>query len=73
MDKSNNSITRLAKKAKTISNVMNISISLNGMLTQGHKIWGCGHFNISFVEMGSNFIVTSLEKCLKGLEEPMVD
>jgi hypothetical protein len=29
--------------------------------------------SLSFLEMGSNFIMTSLAKCLKDLEEPMVD
>jgi hypothetical protein len=37
------------------------------------RLGGFGHFSLSFLEMGSNFTMTSLAKCLKDLEEPMVD
>ena len=42
------------------------------MLTHGYKI-GFDHFSLSFLEMGLNFTTTLIDKCLKGLEEPMVD
>jgi hypothetical protein len=73
MDNSKNSITRLGKKEKAIGNVMNFLISLTSMLTHGNKTWVFGHINLSFLEKGSNFIVTSLAKCLKDVEEAMVD
>ena len=73
MDKSQNSIARMVKKENNFSNVMNLLISLIGMLTRGHKSGGFFHFSLSFLEMGSNFIMTSLAKCLRSLEEPMVD
>ena len=64
---------RMGKRAKVFSNVMNLPISLTGMLTHGHKTRGYGHFSLSFLEMGSNFTVTSMAKCLRSLEEPVVD
>ena len=73
MDKSKTSIPRMGKRAKVFSNVMNLPISLTSMLTYGHKTGGYGHFSLSFLEMGSNFTVTSLAKCLRSLEEPVVD
>jgi hypothetical protein len=73
MDKSKNSTPRLVKKEKDIINVMNLSICFTGMLTYRHKTRGFGHFSLLFLEMGSRFIVTSLDKCLKDIEEPMVD
>ena len=45
----------MGKKEKAISNVMNIPISLIGMVTHGHKIGEFFHFSLSFLEMGSNF------------------
>ena len=52
---------------------MNIPISFIGILTHEHTARGFGHFSHSFLEMGSNFIVTSSIKCLKNHEKPMVD
>jgi hypothetical protein len=73
MDKSMNSIPRMGKKEKDISNVMNLPISLIVILTHGHKTRGFGHCSLSFFEMGSNFTMTSLIKCLIDIEKPMVD
>jgi hypothetical protein len=73
MDNSKTYIPRLGKKAKAIGNVMNFLISLTSMLTHGHKTGGFSHFNLSSLEKGSNFIVTSLAKCIKDVDEAMVD
>lgn len=73
VDKSKTSISRIGKKEKVISNVMNLSISLTGMLTHGHKKRVFGHFILFFLEMGSNITMDSLVKCLKDIEEPMVN
>ena len=72
MDKSNTSIPRMGKKEKDFSNVMNLPIPLIGMMTHVHKTGGFNHLSLSFLEMGSNFTLTSLVKCLRCLEEPMV-
>jgi hypothetical protein len=50
MDKSNTFVTMLGKKENDISNVMNISISLIGMLTHGHKIGYFGYFTFLFID-----------------------
>ena len=73
MDKSKTSAPCLGKKAKAISNVMNLPISLTSMLTQGHNTRGFGNFSLFFLEMGSNFTITSLCKCIRDIEEPIVD
>ena len=73
MDKSNTSIPRMGKKEKDFSNVMNLPILLNGMLIHYKKTGGFGHFNLSFLEMASNFTMASLAKCLRSIEEPIVD
>jgi len=43
------------------------------VFTYGNKTRGFDHFNLSFIEIGSNLIVNSLAKCLNDLKEPMVD
>lgn len=73
MDKSKSSVSKMGKKENAISNVMNLPVSLTSMLTCGHKTRGIGHFSLSFLEIGSTSIVTSLAKCLGDLEELMVD
>ena len=73
MDKSKTYTPRMGKREKAFSNVMNLPISLTGMLRHGHKTGGYGHFSLSFLEMGSNFTVTSLAKCLRALKEPVID
>ena len=73
MDKLNTSIPRLGKKDKAISNFMDLPIFLTSILRHGHNIEGFRDFSISFWEMGSNFNITSLCKCIRDLEEPIVD
>lgn len=73
MDKSKTSIPRLGKKTKDINNVMNLPISLIGMLTHGDNTGGFAHFHFSFLEMGSYFTMTSLCKCIRHLDEQIVD
>lgn len=73
MDNSNTYTPSLVKKDKDITNVMNLPVYLTSMLTYGHKTRFIDHFSLSFLKMGSNFIVTSLAKFLRDIEEPMVD
>jgi hypothetical protein len=72
MDKLNSSIPRLVKKEMSISNVMNHPIPLTNMRTHGNKNRDFDHLSLSFLEMSSNFLMTSLAKCLKNVEELMV-
>ena len=58
MDKSNTSIPRTRKEEKDISNVVNLTIPLIGMLAHGQKARGFGHFSLSFLEMRLNFTFT---------------
>lgn len=51
----------------------NLGFSLISMLTHGHKTRGFGHFSLPFVHIGSQFIITSLTKCLRDLEDPQMD
>lgn len=67
------SIPRLHKKAKDISNAMNLPISLTRTLTHGHNSRGFGNFSLSFLDMGSNFTITSFCKCIRDIEEQIVD
>jgi len=72
MDETKTSIPRLRVKSKSIVGT-NLGLSLTGMLTHGHKTRGFGHFSLPFVHMGSQFTITSLEKCLRDLEDPQMD
>ena len=71
MDKTRTSIPRLRVKSKSIVG-KNLGVSLTGMLTHGHNAGGFGHLSLPFVHMGSQFTVTSLAKCLRGLEDPQI-
>ena len=72
MDKPNISITRMRKKEKDFTNVMNLPISLTKMLKHEHEAGGLFQFSLLVLEMRSNFIVTSLAKSL-SIEQPIVD
>jgi hypothetical protein len=63
----------LGRKAMAIIGFMSLTISLIGILTRGHNTGIFGHIILSFLEMGSNFSMNSLSKCLKDLKGPMVD
>lgn len=63
----------MSKKVKDINNVMNIPIYVTSTLMHGCKLGSSGHFSLSFLEMGSNFTLNSLTKCVKDLKEPMMD
>jgi hypothetical protein len=43
------------------------------MITYGHQTRDFGHFSLPFVHMGSQLTITSLEKCLRDLEDPHLD
>jgi hypothetical protein len=73
MDKENTYIPMLGRKAMDIIGFMSITISLIGILTCGHNTGIFGHIILSFLEMGSNFSMNSLSKCLKDLKGPMMD
>ena len=62
----------MSKRSKAINTVMNLPISLNGMLTHEHNTGGFGHFSLSFLEMDSIFTITSFCKCIMDLEELIV-
>ena len=72
MDKTKTSIPRLHVKSKSVAGT-NLGLSLTGMLTHRHNTWGFGHFSLPFVHMGSQFTITSLAKCLRGLQDPQLD
>ena len=73
MDKSKTSIPSICKRENIVSNVTDLHTSLTGMFTHGQKNGGFGHLCLSFLETGSNFSTTSLDKLLRPLEEKMVD
>jgi hypothetical protein len=72
MDKTKTSIPRLHVKSKFIVG-KTLGLSLIGILTHGHKTGCFVHFSLPFINMGPQFTITSLAKCLRDLEYPYLD
>ena len=72
MDKTKTSIPRLRVKSKSVAGT-NLGLFFTGRLTHGHSTGGFGHFSLPFVQMGSQFTITSIAKCLRDLEDTRLD
>ena len=72
MDKKKTSIPRLRVKSKSIAGT-NLGFLFTGRLTHGHSTGGFGHFSLPFVQMGSQFTITSIAKCLRDLQDTRLD
>ena len=59
-------VSSIFKRENFVRNVMILLIYLTRMLTHGH-------FILSFLETGFNFTVTSLDKFIRDIEEPIID
>ena len=68
MDQQKTSIPRLQLVPKFVNHVMQLPISLTGMLTHGHGQRAYGHFSMGLWPSDPNFTIGSLAMCLRNLE-----